>query len=376
MPKHLQLVILLLTTTLWAMAEEPASRIYRSGGEWIEEVTGTLAAGKNVKVKTQVGPIHIQGGQQNTVTFTIHKHVRAGSEEAARRELGRLRVVAYTTSDGAIIRSEGEGVSRVFMDFDIHVPSQTAFVKLETNGGAVSANGISGKVEANTGGGAIHLDQIGGSISAASGGGDIGIGKVGGDVRVETGGGTIQIESAGGQIVASSRGGTLLIGTGSTMKLQTGGGSIKVSKCTGAINASSGGGAIELNDVGAAQVATGGGSIRVTSVHGGLRAETGGGAIVAELAAGKGAFTDSRLETPAGDIVVYIPDNLGVNIRAAVEVPQDSGISSDFPELRITRSNEKWGPREAFAEGSLNGGGPVLHVHTTNGHIEFKRKKQ
>jgi hypothetical protein len=357
--KRLQLAMLLVATSLWGVAQESSSRIYRSKGEWVEEVTGTLAAGKTVKVKTQAGPIILQGGQQNTVSYTIHKHVCTRSEDAARRELARLRVVTSTAGDTTIIRSEGEGSRRGFMDFDVRVPSQTSFVKLETNGGS------------------IHLDQIGGSVFASSGGGAIGIGKVGGDVHVETGGGAIEIGSAGGQVVASSRGGNLVVGAGSNMKLDTGGGSINVSKCTGAVKASTGGGSIELRDVsGTAQAQTGGGSIRVISVHGGLRAETGGGAIVAELSADRGTFTDSRLETPAGDIIVYIPNGLGVNIQAAVESAQGAGITTDFSELKITRGNEKWGPRETYAQGSLNGGGPMLHVHTTAGHIEFRKKKQ
>jgi len=357
--KRLQLAALLIAANLWVVAQEPSSRIYRSKGEWVEEVSGTLAAGKTVKVKTQAGPIILQGGQQNTVTYTLHKHVRAQSIDAARRELGRLRVVTSTTGDTTIIRSEGEGSSHGFMDFDVRIPSQTSFVKLETNGGN------------------IHLDQIGGSIFASSAGGNISIGKVGGDVHVETGGGAIEIGSAGGQVVASSGGGDLVIGGGSNMKLDTGGGSINVSKCTGAVKASTGGGSIELHDVGGtAQAQSGGGSIHVISVRGGLRAETGGGAIVAELSADHGTFTDSRLETPAGDIVVYIPNGLGVNIQAAVETAQGAGIITDFSELKITRGNEKWGPRETYAEGSLNGGGPVLHVHTTAGHIEFRKKKQ
>jgi hypothetical protein len=86
-------------------------------------------------------------------------------------------------------------------------------------------------------------------------------------------------------------------------------------------------------------------------------------------------FTDSRLETSVGDIVVYVPDGLGVTVRAAVEVARGEGIVSDFPDLKISRPSG-YGPRETFAEGSLNGGGPVLHVHTTTGNIEFRRKSK
>jgi hypothetical protein len=108
-------------------------------------------------------------------------------------------------------------------------------------------------------------------------------------------------------------------------------------------------------------------------VIGGIRAETGSGPIIATLARGGIAFTDSRLETSVGDIVVYIPDGLGITIRAAVEAARGQGIQTDFSEIKVHGSND-YGPREFYAEGSLNGGGPVLHVHTSTGNISFKRK--
>jgi hypothetical protein len=357
--RYFQLAIVLISASLWTVAEEPASRIYRSKGEWVEEITGTLPAHKTVSIKTETGPINLQGAQQNTVTYTIHKRVQAQSEQAARRELARLRIVASATGDSTVIRSEGTGAGNVSLDFDVRVPIQTSLVKLETKGGG------------------IQLDQVDGSVFASSSGGDIGIGKVGGDVQVETGGGAIKIGSAGGQVVASSKGGALVIGAGSNMKLDTGGGAIHVGKCRGTVNASTAGGVIELNDVvGMAQAETGGGAIRAISVRGGLRATTGGGAIVAELSPDHGAFKDSNLETPSGDIIVYIPEGFGINIQALAEFARGPGIITDFSGLQITHGNRKWGQQETFAQGSLNGGGPVLHVHTTAGHIEFRKKKQ
>jgi hypothetical protein len=70
---------------------------------------------------------------------------------------------------------------------------------------------------------------------------------------------------------------------------------------------------------------------------------------------------------------VYIPDGLGITIRAAVEAARGQGIQTDFPEIKVHGSSD-YGPREFYAEGSLNGGGPVLHVHTSTGNISFKRK--
>ena len=373
MKRHLQLATLLMATGLAAAAQTGNTRLYRSGSEWIQEVTGTLPASKIVKVKSSAGSIRVQGGQQTNITYTVREHVRAESEQGARREISRMKFTTFSSGDSVVLKADCEGDGRSSIDFNVQVPRQTAALKLETSGGPVSAENVTGKVEAMTGGGNIHLDKIAGPIAVSSGGGQIDIGDVGSDVAVSTGGGNIHIASAAGRVVASSGGGDLHIGSGKLMTLETGGGSIKVNKCDGQIKAETGGGTIDLSEIeGPAMIETGGGGIKVAGIRKGLRAETGSGPIIATLTRGAN-FIDSKLETSVGDIIVYVPDGLGVTIRAAVEVARGEGIHSDFPELKITKS-ESIGPREVYAEGDLNGGGPVLRVHTATGNIQFLRK--
>src|SRR5437660_414585 len=311
MKRYFQLAILFLLAGAAMVAQESAPRIYHSGHDWIEESTGSVAAAKSVRVRTPSGAIQVQGSQQNDITYTVRKHVHAGSEKGARREFARLRVYASNAAEGTIVRGERENQGRGSIDFDVQLPRQTSLVRLESGSGHLAAKNVTGKVEAMTGGSSIQLDEIGGDVNAHSGGGAIEIGKIGGDVHVETGGGGIQIGSAGGKVVAVSGGGTLVIGNAQGMNLHTGGGSIQVNKCTGEVTASTGGGSVNLNEVtGTAQVSSGGGSIKAVRITGGLRAETGSGPIIADLAATRGSFTESRLETAAGDIIVYIPDDL------------------------------------------------------------------
>jgi DUF4097 and DUF4098 domain-containing protein YvlB len=376
MKKHLQLAPLFFAACLAVVAQPSDNRIYRSGNgnEWIQEVRGTLPAARIVRVISTAGAIHVQGAPQSNVTYIARQHVRAGSEESARRAFSRLK---FSSGSGEIswLKAECDGSNQGFIDFDILLQAQTAHIKLETEGGAVSAKNISGKVEANTGGGRIELDQIGGLIAASSGGGDIEIGKAGGDVGVETGGGNIHIDNVIGKIVASSGGGNLRIGNGKLMDLKTGGGWIRVNKCLGEIKAETGGGSIDLTEIlGPARIESGGGSIRLGSISGGVRAETGSGPIIAVLTRGGLAFRASKLETSVGDITIYIPDGLGLNIRANVDVSRGVGIESEFKDIRITRSGD-FGPREVYAEGSVNGGGPEFHAHTSTGSIVIKRSK-
>ncbi len=385
MKKHLQraavilaagfLSISFLSISPAAVAQSPSPHFYRSGNQWIQEVSGTFSAGKMVKVKSSNGAIRIQGAQQNNITYTIREHVWAVTEDRARRELSRMKFTTFSSGDTVILQADCEGSAQGSIDFDIKVPAQTSLVRLETDGGTVSANDLSGRVEAKTGAGGIQLDRISGMIVVSSGGGNIEIGRVGSDVQASTGGGSIRLASAAGHVTAKSGGGNLNIGWAKVMTLQTGAGSIHVAKCDGKIKAETAGGNIELNDIAdTAEIETGGGSIHIGPVQGGVRAETGAGAIMAKLASGGVPFTDSKLETHMGDIVVYVPEGLGVNVRAAVEAARSYGIRSEFGELKISSPSGSLGPREFYAEGSLNGGGPVLHVHTTAGNIEIKRQ--
>jgi len=70
---------------------------------------------------------------------------------------------------------------------------------------------------------------------------------------------------------------------------------------------------------------------------------------------------------------VYLAPDVHLTIRASIEVANGHMIHSDFPEIRVTAEGGDYGPKTYTAEGSLNGGGPVLKVRTTTGDITFRR---
>ena len=379
------------------LANAQQSRVFREGANWTQEVTGSLAGAKILRVRVDVGSVKVQGGSQQEISYVIRNRSYSSSEERARREFDSYKISAYVRGDTAYITAEWEGSSpRKFAgDFIVNVPRSMELVKLETDGGSVSTNGVTGRVEAQSGGGSIHLDDIGGNINAETGGGSIDVGNVGAELSLHTGGGSIEIRSAKGKINAESGGGSVVLVSGlQGAVLETGGGSIQVRQCNGTVKVTTGGGSIDLGDIGgSAVIETGGGSIRLSSAKGPVRAETGGGSIElygvpgarAETAAGGitakfvaegGNFSESSLETTAGDITVYLSTNLRMTVRASIELANGHGIhSSDFPEIHVTTEGGDYGPKTVTAEGSLNGGGPVLKVITQTGDISFRRAK-
>lgn len=373
------------------------SRIYSEGRSWAQEDTGSLNAAKNLRIKVDMCSVRVEGGSQAGITYKVHNRAYGSSEESARREFQSYKINSYVRGDTAWIVSEWHGSRpRKFSgDMVITVPKDIEWVKVESKGGNIVTTNIAGRLDAESGGGNIHLDSIGAAINAETGGGSIDVGSAGGDVTLHTGGGSIKIASAKGKIAAESGGGSVVVVSGlQGAVLETGGGGIQVTKCNGKIKATTGGGSIDLGDIGGqAEIETGGGSIRLTSASGPVRAETGGGSIelngvpsaraetgsgpiVAKFVSSTGEHTDSLLETSAGDITVYLAPNVNVTVRAAIEVANGHSIRSDFPEIHVNSEGGQWGPKTYTAEGSLNGGGPVLKVRTTTGDISFRRSNQ
>jgi DUF4097 and DUF4098 domain-containing protein YvlB len=393
MLKQLSKFMALVLLTL-PLASAQQTRVYGDGGNWTQEITGSLAMVKNLKVKVDIGSVRVEGGSQQGINYVIRNHSYSGSEDRARREFENYKISAYVHGDTAWIVGDWQGgrPHKFSGDFVVNVPREIDEVKVETEGGNVSASGIVGRVDAQSGGGTIRVDDIGGAINAETGGGTIDVGNVASDVSLHTGGGSIKVNSAKGKIEAESGGGSVSIVSGMQgAVLETGGGSIQVERCAGRVKASTGGGSIDLGDIGGpVEMETGGGSIRLSSAKGPVRAETGGGSIElngvpsarAETAAGgitakfvaaNGEHHDSELETAAGDITVYLAPNVNISVRASIEVANGHSIRSDFPDIRVTTEGGDYGPKTVTAEGSLNGGGPVLKVRTTTGDISFRR---
>jgi DUF4097 and DUF4098 domain-containing protein YvlB len=369
------------------------SSVEKEGNSWTQVVNGSLSAARNLRIRVETGAVRVQGGSTQAITYVIRNKSYESSEDRAHHQFDQYKISSYVRGDTAWITGEWEQghPHRFSSDVTVSVPRDINSVHIETEGGEIVTTGISGSLEAQSGGGTIHLDDIGGAISAETGGGSIDVGTVGGDLKLRTGGGSIHIGTAKGKVIAESGGGNVVLVSGlQGASLETGGGSIQVSKCQGQVTAQTGGGTIDLGEVGGgASMETGGGSLKLTSATGLVRAETGGGSIelygvpAAHVQTGAGTITakfiaspaasDSELETGAGDITVYLSPEMHVTLRASIEAASGHRITSDFPEIKVTSEGGQWEPKFVSAEGSLNGGGPVLKVRTTMGNIYIRR---
>jgi len=391
--------MLALLAPLSAMAQSGQQDVHvsREGGAWGQEITGSLAAVKNLRIKVDMGSVVVHGTQQQGINYVVHTRFDRSSEQEARREFEKYKITAYVKGDTAWIVGDWQGERRphhFWGEFNVNVPREIALVKLETEGGNVETTGITGRLEAESGGGSMRLDDIGAGISAETGGGSISVGTAAGDLGLHTGGGSIEVRRANGRLIAETGGGSIRIDSCTQgASVETGGNSIEIRQCAGRVRASTGGGNVDLSEIdGPVEIETGGGSIHLNGAKGHVHAETGGGGIElygvpsARAETGAGGITvklmntggerrDSVLDTGAGDITLYLASDVAIDLRATVDMGNGHRISSDFGEIHVNSEGGDYGPKTLTAEGKLNGGGPIVKVHTSTGDICIRRAK-
>ena len=199
---------------------------------------------------------------------------------------------------------------------------------VETSGGPISVSDLKGEVNARTSGGSLNFDDIDGPVNGRTSGGSITLDGGKGSAYVRTSGGSIHIKEVAGDVDASTSGGGISIDRASgRVKAHTSGGSIEVREATGAIDAS-----------------TSGGGVTAT-----LRGQP---------------KQECRLATSGGSIDV----SLGKDIRMDLDASTSGGtVWTDFP---VPSSGDRH-RRELHAP--LNGGGPLLYLHTSGGGISVRR---
>ena len=356
--------------------------VTREGNRFVRDFYGNGPASRRLRINAH-GPVTVQAGVSSNLQYTVRLSVKARTENEARSVLQQYSVHQEYRGDTVVLTAPGGPVISTVL---VKTP-RLEHVIVSTSDGAVEASGVDGSLEVDTGGGEINADRIRGDCKLVTGGGDIRVGACG-SLQCSSGAGRIQIGTIQGAAVMETVGGDISVNeVGGILRAETGGGGIHILRAGGAVNVSTGGGQIIVEKaagivnarnmagpvkVGAAagvRCESGSGGINVSNITGAMNVSTSLGNIMASLLSGK--LAESFLATGNGDITVFIPSNVGVNIRAQNDMADTTRrIAVDFPGVRVRRQG-----RLIVAEGPVNGGGPLLQISATVGTI-FIRKQQ
>ena len=183
------------------------------------------------------------------------------------------------------------------------------------------------------------------------------------NVDLGTRGGNISVEDLDGEVRTETAGGNIsLDGSSGTAEVRTSGGNITIGDVAGDVDAETAGGSIHIERAGGeVRAETAGGNITVDEVGGTIDARTSGGNVSANIT--QQPSSDCRLSTSAGTVTLTLSSGIGLDIDASTSI---GGVSSDFDVDGSVSRNA--------IRGSVNGGGPEMHLRTSAGRIRIRER--
>ncbi len=187
-------------------------------------------------------------------------------------------------------------------------------------------------------------------------------------------------------VIRSSNGQIRVEDVEGNSRLETSNGGIRLRKIAGQLDARTSNGSIEGGDVeGAAVLRTSNGAIRIDHVRGAVQAITSNGSIQIammrpqsgerlEFESSNGSVdlgfeelpnNEVRASTSNSSITLRVPSTVKAQLRASTS---NSSITSDLDVLTHGALNKN------RLEGEINGGGPLIHLTTSNGSIKLLRQ--
>ncbi len=320
------------------------------------EKTYDVNSGGNLTVVSEFGTIDVQTAEQDQVEIVVTKATRLKLLNQSAKEALADFEVAFASKDTGV-HIEGafkhgrerwrKELNRLEIHFQVTVPKNYN-VDLDTQGGSIKVNDLDGTVQAQTSGGSLRFGNITGPVRGRTSGGSIKLVSCGSPVDLKTSGGSIEVGDVGGDVRA-----------------QTSGGSLRFGKIQGSIWGKTSGGSIMAADCnGGADVQTSGGSIKLESVGGDVNAKTSGGTIRASVTTQ--LQNACNLHTSGGGITVTLIPDIAIDVDAETS---GGSVSTDFVVTSVVQGKV---PRNRL-KGSINGGGPLLKLHTSGGGIRLQK---
>jgi hypothetical protein len=303
--------------------------------EKVNETRDAKPGGKLI-VDVDFGTIEVVAGDNDKVVLAAYRKIEGSSKQKEQDYLAAAPITVTTEGDNVVVRAVRKheslgsqlwnfmGRTRTHARYTIRVPASFN-ADLQTAGGDISANDLSGAIKVDTSGGDLNFDRIHGDLHADTSGGDIKAATCDGSIDLDTSGGRIEVTGGRGNLRADTSGGAVTV----------------------------------MNFAGDAKVESSGGKLRLGNIRGKLNAETSGGAIVAILPSPVAG--DVRLETSAGAITVVTPANAALTVDAETSA---GSVRSALPITRVRGDDDS-------LKGTINGGGKALVLRSGAGSIEI-----
>ena len=262
----------------------------------------------SVHVHTKDGNVRVVTSDTKEVEF--HVRYSGGSDLAGPPHFA-------SRQEGGMVELEADtgmssfffGGSRRRMDIEVRMP-RDADLRVESGDGGINVTALNGHVVLHTNDGGVRAAQLNGAIDISSNDGSIRVEESKGDLKLRTNDGSIGGEHLDGKCDAYSNDGSIHVD-----------------------------GRFDLIDI-----------------------RSDDGTVVARVEAGSVPTSSWRVRTDDGSVSMTVPPDFKANLDASTS---DGSIRLD-PPLKI--EGNVGGSR---VQGTLNGGGPSLVIHTNSGSVHL-----
>ena len=356
--------------------------------------------------------VTVTGSEGDEVQVTASLSLWGSDEEDARRQVDVQMTQEGNRITVRVVRPEWAYVGFSFtrsprVDFEIRVPSETS-LQLATSSGDLTVSDVTGTTKLETNFGNVEVEEVSGPVSAQSDSGDvtfIGLSD-GGDLEAETNFGKLVLRDiTADSLTAHSDSGDIQaeeVTLDGALDLRTNFGSVSVrdveaehltarsdsgeiqaeeSTLDGALDLETNFGKVTANGVRATsyRLKSDSGGLALDGCSGPLDLQTNFGDIEVRNATGAGLTlkTDSgkiyfsgslqaegvhRVESGLGKVHLVLPADAAFDLDAETDF---GSIKTDFA-VTVTEFAKK------RVAGEVNGGGPLLQIHTDSGDITLE----
>ncbi|WP_057832845.1 DUF4097 family beta strand repeat-containing protein [Colwellia sp. TT2012] len=150
----------------------------------------TVASGGLLKIETDVGAIDIDTHAKEIVLITV---------EISGKNEDDMEVSFIKSGDNVSIKGDFErsgfsfGSNHIKVTYKVTLP-QNYNVDLNTSGGSIEIENLTGKVDAYTSGGSISLEDLQGDVDIKTSGGSLDLDNIIGQINAKTSGGSIKLK--------------------------------------------------------------------------------------------------------------------------------------------------------------------------------------
>jgi len=332
------------------------SDIFAEAYNFNDHLEQDLPVGSSLKVIDNRGAVSIHASDDNKITVSVRKRVKADSQTDADKYNGETKPV-ITTIGGLVTldaKVEGAGDHPIETDLDISLPRKVA-VSITTRRGDVSVVGRDGNVDISAQHSDTSVEDVTGNVRVSQERGSVKAEQITGDVHVEGRMNEVSVADVKGsaQLDGEFQESVKVARVEKTVTFKSSRTDMEFSRIEGSLD-------LDSDDLhadtvnGPLHLTTRSKNIRLDSVSGDVRLQDNNGTIEV----GMRTLGNVQIDSRNGDIQLSLPEKAGFRLDAHV---RDGEIQSDFPEIKV--SNEE---HEAKASGSV--GNAAAHIVLNNEH--------